>query len=136
MPTRAFPIMIIVGLLLLAAATSLFTVSEAQLAIRTEFGAIVGTHYAPGLHAKWPWDQVVTFDRRILSQTYNGETFLTNDNRGLVYKFEIEPSRKEVLLKGLDDIASTLQHAAAIAAYEKAHSQTATMYEPVDVKNY
>jgi len=59
-----------------------------------------------------------------------------NDNRGLVYKFEIEPSRKEVLLKGLDDIASTLQHAAAIAAYEKAHSQTATMYEPVDVKNY
>ena len=40
MPARAFPIMIAVGLLLLAAATSLFTVSEAQLAIRTEFGAI------------------------------------------------------------------------------------------------
>ena len=90
MPTRAFPIMIAVGLLLLAAATSLFTVSEAQLAIRTEFGAIVGTHYAPGLHAKWPWDQVVTFDRRILSQTYNGETFLTNDNRGLVVDFYIK----------------------------------------------
>ena len=90
MPTRAFPIMIVVGLLLLAAATSLFTVTEAQLAIRTEFGAIVGTHYAPGLHAKWPWDQVVTFDRRILSQTYNGETFLTNDNRGLVVDFYIK----------------------------------------------
>ena len=46
--------------------------------------------YAPGLHAKWPWDQVVTFDRRILSQTYNGETFLTNDNRGLVVDFYIK----------------------------------------------
>ena len=43
MPTRAFPIMIVVGVLLLVAATSLFTVNEAQLAIRTEFGAIVGT---------------------------------------------------------------------------------------------
>ncbi len=90
MPNRAFPIMIAVGLLLLVTATSLFTVSEAQLAIRTEFGAIVGTHYAPGLHAKWPWDQVVTFDKRILSQTYNGETFLTNDNRGLVVDFYIK----------------------------------------------
>jgi membrane protease subunit HflC len=90
MPARAFPIMIAVGVLLLVAATSLFTVTEAQLAIRTEFGAILGTHYSPGLHAKWPWDQVVTFDRRILSQTYNGETFLTNDNRGLVVDFYIK----------------------------------------------
>src|SRR5581483_3834599 len=38
----------------------------------------------------WPWDQVVTFDRRILSQTYTGETFLTNDNRGLIVDFYIK----------------------------------------------
>jgi membrane protease subunit HflC len=111
MPTRAFPIMIAVGLLLLAAATSLFTVNEAQLAIRTEFGAIIGTHYAPGLHAKWPWDQVVTFDRRILSQTYNGETFLTNDNRGLVVDFYIKWRVKDAsyyfqATGGNEDIAS------------------------------
>jgi membrane protease subunit HflC len=90
MPNRAFPIIIVVGLLLLVAATSLFTVNEAQLAIRTEFGAIVGTNYKPGLHAKWPWDQVLTFDRRILSESYTGETFLTNDNRGLVVDFYIK----------------------------------------------
>lgn len=90
MSSRAFPIIIVVGLLLLAAATSLFTVSEQQLAIRTEFGAIVTSQYEPGLHAKWPWDQVVTFDRRILSQTYSGETFLTNDNRGLIVDFYIK----------------------------------------------
>ena len=90
MSNRAFPIIIAVGLLLLVAATSLFTVSEQQLAIRTEFGAIVTSQYAPGLHAKWPWDQVVTFDRRILSQTYTGETFLTNDNRGLIVDFYIK----------------------------------------------
>jgi len=59
-----------------------------------------------------------------------------SDNHGLVYKFEIAPSRKEVLLKGLDDIAQSLQHAAEIDAHEKKHAATATMFEPVDVKNY
>ena len=54
----------------------------------------------------------------------------------MVYKFEIAPSRKEVLLKGLDDIGTSLQQAAKIDAYEKAHAATATMYETVDVKNY
>src|SRR5262249_15766206 len=58
------------------------------------------------------------------------------DNRGLEYKFEIAPARKEVLLKGLDDIGTTMQHAAAIDAYEKVHTATATMYDPVHVKYY
>jgi 3-isopropylmalate/(R)-2-methylmalate dehydratase small subunit len=59
-----------------------------------------------------------------------------SDRYGLVYKFEIVPSRKEVLIKGLDDIGTSLQFAADIDAYEKAHASTATMYEPVDVKFY
>jgi 3-isopropylmalate/(R)-2-methylmalate dehydratase small subunit len=59
-----------------------------------------------------------------------------SDSYGLVYKFEIAPSRKEVLLKGLDDIGTSLQHAAAIDAYEKSHPGTATMYDPLDVKYY
>jgi 3-isopropylmalate/(R)-2-methylmalate dehydratase small subunit len=58
------------------------------------------------------------------------------DSHGLAYKFEIAPSRKEVLLKGLDDIGTSLLHAGAIDTYEKAHAATATMYETVDVKNY
>ncbi len=61
---------------------------------------------------------------------------IVSDNYGLVYKFEIAPSRKEVLLKGLDDIAQSLQHAAEISAHEKTHGTTATMFEPVDVKHY
>ena len=58
--------------------------------VRSEFGAIVGLDYSPGLHWKWPWDQVVKFDRRILSQSYTGETFLTNDNRGLIVDFYVK----------------------------------------------
>jgi 3-isopropylmalate/(R)-2-methylmalate dehydratase small subunit len=58
------------------------------------------------------------------------------DKRGRTYKFQIAPHRKEVLLKGLDDIGITLQNAAAISAYEKSHASTATMFEAVDVKFY
>jgi 3-isopropylmalate/(R)-2-methylmalate dehydratase small subunit len=59
-----------------------------------------------------------------------------SDNKGLAVSFEIAPSRKEVLLKGLDDIGTSLQHVNAIDAYEKSRAGTATMYAPVDVKNY
>jgi 3-isopropylmalate dehydratase small subunit len=37
---------------------------------------------------------------------------------GLAFRFEIDPSRKEKLLKGLDSIGETLQRAADIDAYE------------------
>ncbi|MGH9540537.1 MAG: 3-isopropylmalate dehydratase small subunit [Terriglobales bacterium] len=35
------------------------------------------------------------------------------------FAFQIDPYRKQCLLEGLDDIALTLQHADAIAAYER-----------------
>ena len=40
---------------------------------------------------------------------------------GSVIKFDVEPSRKHILLNGLDDIGLTMQHADAIRAFEKAH---------------
>ena len=46
------------------------------------------------------------------------------DKQGLMFKFEIAPSRKGLLLKGLDDIGTSMQHAAA------------TMFDPVGVKYY
>lgn len=58
------------------------------------------------------------------------------DKHGLMFKFEIARARKKVLLQGLDDIGTTMHHAAAIDAYEKAHTATATVYDPVDVKYY
>jgi 3-isopropylmalate/(R)-2-methylmalate dehydratase small subunit len=59
-----------------------------------------------------------------------------SDKHGLLYKFEIVPSRKEVLLKGLDDIGTSLQHGAHIDAFEKAHPASATMHQAVDIKHY
>lgn len=57
-----------------------------------------------------------------------------SDDLGLRLPFEIDPFRKEILLKGLDDIGITLQHEAAVAEFEKRYKPTATMYDPVDVQ--
>ena len=110
MSARVISILFVVAALLFLAATSLFTVSESELAIRTEFGAILDSHYAPGLHWKLPWDQVQKFDRRILTQSYAAETFLTNDNRGLVVDFYVkwrvkDPSPYFQTTGGLEDSA-------------------------------
>jgi len=80
------------------------------------------------------------FKRAEADQSYTLAIDLPNqtisDTKGLMLSFEIAPSRKEVLLKGLDDIGTSLQHADSIDAYEKTHAATATMYARVDVKNY
>lgn len=98
MPSRSFFWVAIAVALLVVVSRSLFTVSETDIVIRTEFGAIIRSDYSPGLHFKLPWDELARFDRRILSQSYQGETFLTNDNRGLVVDFYMkwrvkDPSR-------------------------------------------
>jgi len=90
MPIRGLPLIILVAAVAPVAMTSMFTVPQQELAIRTQFGAILGGSYEPGLHFKFPWDQVVKFERRIMSQTFQGETFLTNDNRGLIVDFYIK----------------------------------------------
>ena len=90
MNSRAVGIFVVAALVVFAFAMSLFSVRESQMAVRTEFGAIIDSNYEPGLHWKRPWDQVVKFDGRILSQSYTGETFLTNDNRGLIVDFYVK----------------------------------------------
>ncbi len=90
MSSRLFPWFFVVAGLLLFVAFSLFSVNETEYAIRTRFGEIIDTRYKPGLHLKWPWDRVTKFDRRILSESYPGETFLTNDGRGLIVDFYVK----------------------------------------------
>ncbi|HTL93870.1 MAG TPA: protease modulator HflC [Steroidobacteraceae bacterium] len=95
MSSRLFPWFFVVAGLLLFVAFSLFSVSETEYAIRTRFGEIIDTRYKPGLHLKWPWDRVTKFDRRVLSESYTGETFLTNDGRGLIVDFYVKWRVKE-----------------------------------------
>ena len=56
-----------------------------------------------------------------------------SDSTGLLFHFEIDPYRKEILLKGLDDIGMSLHHEVEIAAFEKSHPAVPQMFEPVDL---
>ncbi|KPC77791.1 isopropylmalate isomerase [Thermoactinomyces vulgaris] len=47
------------------------------------------------------------------------EDQLVRDDEGTTWKFQVDPYRRERLLKGLDDIGATLLHADHITAYEQ-----------------
>jgi 3-isopropylmalate/(R)-2-methylmalate dehydratase small subunit len=56
------------------------------------------------------------------------------DDKGLKYSFDLDPFRKYVLLKGLDDIGLTLVNETDISAYEKSHQTLAESFSAVDMK--
>ena len=64
--------------------------------------------------------------------TVNLETQTITDDFGLELTFQIDPFRRECLLKGLDDIGLTLRYEDKIAAFEKEHQASAALYAPVD----
>jgi 3-isopropylmalate/(R)-2-methylmalate dehydratase small subunit len=66
--------------------------------------------------------------------TVDLENQVITDDSGLRIPFEIDPFRRNSLLKGLDDIGLTLEHEPDISAYEKLNPKSAPMYEAVDVK--
>lgn len=53
--------------------------------------------------------------------TIDLEKCLISDEVGLQWPFEVQPSRRHLLLNGLDDIALTLESESAIARYEQLH---------------
>jgi len=113
MNSRVMPVVIGVLVLAVLALGSLFQVRETQVAMRTQFGEIRGMQYGPGLHLKWPLvDQVVKFEQRVVTQNYQGETFLTSENKGLIVDFYVKWRIKDVghyyrTSGGIEDIAGS-----------------------------
>jgi 3-isopropylmalate/(R)-2-methylmalate dehydratase small subunit len=59
---------------------------------------------------------------------------IVTDSSGLKYSFEIDPFRKNCLLKGLDDIGLTLVHEPDITAFEKKQHPHVSQFAAVDMK--
>ena len=73
------------------ARASVFTVSEGQLAIKSIGGEIVDSNYQPGLHFRIPLvNEVNRYDRRILTQMYPSEHFLTREQEQLKVDFYVK----------------------------------------------
>jgi len=60
------------------------------------------------------------------------ETQTIADEAGLHLSFDLDPFRRECLLKGLDDIGLSLRFEDKIAAYEKKHQPKAVLYGSID----
>ena len=92
MQTRTSGALFLIVAAVILAWQSMFQVRETEVAIRMQFGKIVGTNYKPGLHLKWPlWiDNVRRFERCIVTQRYEGETFLTSENKALIVDFYVK----------------------------------------------
>ena len=99
MAARILPLLVLVLATVLVVTMSTFTVQEQELALRVRLSAIVESNYKPGLHFKIPFmEDVVKFDRRVLTRKFNGEQFLTSESQGLTVDYYIkwqifDPSR-------------------------------------------
>jgi membrane protease subunit HflC len=91
MGSRVVSIVILVAAALLLLSTSTFVVKEQDLALRVRLSAIVEADYKPGLHFKVPFvENVVKFDRRVLTRRYDGERFLTKESQTLLVDYYIK----------------------------------------------
>jgi len=91
MSARILPILILVLAAVLVVSTSTFVVREQELALRVQLSRIVDSDYAPGLHFKIPFvEDVVKFDRRVLTRKFDGEQFLTRESQGLTIDYYIK----------------------------------------------
>ncbi len=71
--------------LLVLAGASLFTVTQTEQVLITQFGQPIRVISAPGLHLKVPFVQtVISFDRRLLDYETPGEEVILADQRRLI----------------------------------------------------
>lgn len=87
---------IVVAVLVLIGA-SVFTVREDQYAVMFRLGEIVRTDFKPGLHFKVPiYNNIIKFDRRILSLDTQPERFLTSEKKDVLVDSVVKWRIKDV----------------------------------------
>ncbi len=78
-------LLILLGVIILAASSSLYTVTELEKAVKLEFGKVVEADIKPGLHIKMPiMHEIRKFDGRILTLDSRPERYLTVEQKPLI----------------------------------------------------
>jgi modulator of FtsH protease HflC len=91
MGSRSYLAVILLGFAALVLSMAAFSVSETDLAIKFRFGEIVRANYQPGLHFMTPLvNNVRKFDKRILTEDYPAEQFLTSEGKILRINFFVK----------------------------------------------
>lgn len=74
-----------IGLLIMAVASSVFTVGATERVIKFHFREIVAVDLEPGIHFKWPFvDDIKKFDGRLLTMDSTPERFLTAEKKDVI----------------------------------------------------
>jgi membrane protease subunit HflC len=82
--TRKTILLIAVFTIVVLSSLSLYTVSETEFALITQFGRPVRTITDAGLHAKWFFQSALRFDKRLRIYNPAPSEFLTRDKKNLV----------------------------------------------------
>jgi membrane protease subunit HflC len=91
MNSGRFGLFILLGLIVVVAGLSLFTVNERELAIKLRVGEVVQANYEPGLHWKIPViENVRKFPDRILTISDRPERIFTAENEALEVDFFVK----------------------------------------------
>lgn len=91
MQNKALGVLLAIVAAILLVRASAFTVSEGQLAIKSIGGQIIDSEFDPGLHFRIPIIQEINmFDKRIMTQLYPGERFLTREQEQLNVDFYVK----------------------------------------------
>ena len=91
MTSRGILPVILAGFVVLLLSMSAFTVKETELALKMEIGKIVRSDYKPGLHLLVPFlHNVKKFDKRVLTEDYPAEQFLTSEGKILRINFFVK----------------------------------------------
>jgi membrane protease subunit HflC len=91
MGNRAYVAIVVAGFLALVLSICTFTVRETDLAIKFRLGEIVRADYEPGLHFLVPLlHDVRKFDKRVLTEDYPPEQFLTSEGKILKINFFVK----------------------------------------------
>ncbi|MGA1463117.1 MAG: protease modulator HflC [Steroidobacteraceae bacterium] len=91
MSNRATNLLLAGLVLLFLVYQATFKVNETELAIKLRFGEIVKDDYSPGLHFLMPVvNEVLKFDKRVLTRNYPSEQFLTSEGKILNVDFYVK----------------------------------------------
>mgnify|MGYP001185906337 CR=1 FL=1 len=84
MTIRRFIILVVIGLVLIGAAMSMFTINQREQGLVLQFGAYKYSVTEPGLHFKFPWRSVALYEKRVLQVDGSPEQVTASDQKRLV----------------------------------------------------
>lgn len=82
MQSKSFPALILIAILALVGANSIYIVNETERAIKLKFGEIIDSDIKPGLHFKIPVLHTIRkFDARMLTMDSRPQRYLTLEKK-------------------------------------------------------